>query len=145
MDDHANDGYHLDFVAWTQRQAASLRAGDIAALDWQHLAEEIESLGASERRELRRRLARLLQHLLRWQFDLELRSRSWTATIRAQRDEIAAVLEDSPSLRPTVAAMLPRAFTNGRAWAAEETGLLNLPTASPWTVEQVLSPDFIPE
>jgi len=136
--------YEDDLVAWTQEQADLLRAGDLDAIDREHLAEEIESVGASQRRELRRRLSRLLQHLLKWHYQPELRSRSWSLTIRVQRDEIAGLLEESPSLRSAVDALLPQAWRLARAWAVEETGLLALPEACPWTPEQILSPDGLP-
>lgn len=137
--------YDRDFVAWTEQQASLLRSNDLSALDREHLAEVIESVGASERRELRRRLARLLQHLLKWRYQPELRSRSWSTTIRAHRDELAAILDDSPSLRPTLPDVLARAYPLARGWALEETGLLALPEACPWAVEQVYSPDFLPD
>ena len=139
------DLYERDFVAWTERQAALLRAGDVSALDLEHLAEEIESVGSSERRELRSRLVRLLQHLLKWRFQPELRCRSWATTIRVQRDDIAGILEDSPSLRPRVTHILPQAYRRGRDQALDETGLFALPEECPWTAEQVLSQDFLPD
>ena len=137
--------YDRDFVAWTEQQAALLRSNDLSALDREHLAEEIESVGASERRELRRRLARLLQHLLKWKYQPELRSRSWSATIRAQRHELVAILDDSPSLRPTLPDVLARAYGPARNWALDETGLLALLEACPWGIEQVLAADFLPD
>jgi hypothetical protein len=137
--------YERDLVAWTEEQAALLRSGKLREIDAAHLAEEIESLGSSERRELRNRFARLLQHLLTWQFQPALRSRSWATTIRVQRDEMAGVLEDSPSLRATLPGLLPRAYALGRGWALEETDLLDLPDTCPWTVEQTMAPDFLPE
>ena len=137
--------YERDLVAWTEEQAGLLRSGQLSALDATHLAEEIESLGASERREVRSRLARLLQHLLTWQFQAELRSRSWSATIRVQRDELAAVLDDSPSLRGLLPAMLPRAYDIGRGRALQETGLLHLPDDCPWTIGQVMEQAFLPD
>jgi hypothetical protein len=74
--------YQTDFALWAERQTELLRrraAGDLvndSDLDWQNLAEEIEAVGASTRRELRNRLARLLQHLLKWHYQPALRSRS---------------------------------------------------------------------
>ncbi len=61
-----SDLYERDFLAWTEQQAALLRAGELSAIDLEHLAEEVESMGASERREMCNRLACLLQHLLKW-------------------------------------------------------------------------------
>ena len=137
--------YQEDFVAWTEEQASLLRANDLSAIDREHLAEEIESVGAGERREMRNRLARLLQHLLKWKYQPELRSRSWSATIRVQRDELAAIFDDSPSLRAKLSDALPRAYEVGRRWAIAETGLLALPEVCPWTAEQVVSAGFLPD
>jgi hypothetical protein len=137
--------YEQDLVAWAEQQASLLRAGRFAAIDAANLAEQIESLGASERRELRNRLARVLQHLLKWQYQPGFRSSSWATAIRVQRDELAAVLDDSPSLRRTLPDILPRAYALGRGWAMQETGLLDLPEACPWTVEQVVATGFLPE
>ncbi len=139
------DLYERDFVAWTQQQATLLRSGDLSDVDREHLAEEIESVGASERREMRNRLARLLQHLLKWQYQSGYRSRSWATTIQVQRDELAAVLEDSPSLRNSLPAVLPRAYRLGRAWAVQETGLGDLPESCPWDLAQLMTDGFVPD
>jgi hypothetical protein len=100
-----SDLHDQDFVLWIEQQVTLLRrraAGDLAndaELDWRNLAEEIEAVGGNTRRELRNRLARLLQHLLKWHYQPELRSRSWCATIHTQRQEIEELLADNPSLR----------------------------------------------
>ena len=59
--------YEKDVVAWAMEQAALLRAGNLSALDIEHIAEEIEDVGKSEKRELASRMAVLLSHLLKWQ------------------------------------------------------------------------------
>ena len=139
-----SDLYDDDVVTWSERQAELLRrraAGELVndgEIDWRNIAEEIEAVGRSERRELRNRLARLLQHLLKWQFQPEHRSRSWRTTIVGQRREIEALLADNPSLRATLTNVLTDAYPAGRADALDETGLLDLPRASPFTVEQAL-------
>jgi hypothetical protein len=77
--------YDIDLSLWSEQQAALLRrraAGELineAELDWYNIAEEIESVGGNTRRELRNRLARLLQHLLKWHYQPEHRSRSTAA------------------------------------------------------------------
>jgi hypothetical protein len=58
--------YDIDFYQWTQTQAAALRAKDWAALDLDNLAEEINSLGRSDRRGIMQQLERLLIRLLEW-------------------------------------------------------------------------------
>jgi hypothetical protein len=139
-----SDLYDEDFILWTEQQATLLRrraAGELvndAELDWLNLAEEIEAVGGNTRRELRNRLARLLQHLLKWHFQPEQRSRSWRATIRTQREEIEDLLADNPSLRPKLGEFAAAAYRRARAQALDETGLLDLPEDSPFTVEQAL-------
>jgi len=74
--------YETDVVRWSERQATLLReraAGRLvneADLDWTNIAEEIESVGINQKREVRRRLARICQHLLKWAFQPELQSRA---------------------------------------------------------------------
>ena len=139
--------YDEDFYAWTVEQARLLRAGEVSALDTENLAEEIESMGKSDRRELRSRLTVLVSHLLKWQFQPEQRSSSWSGTIREQRRQIELVLADSPSLRPAVAEALAQAYAEAREDAAEETGLGQgaFPAECPFTAEQVLAHGFLPQ
>ncbi len=138
-------GYDEDFSAWADDQARLLRAGDHAALDLENLAEEIEGLSASRRKELRSRLAVLLQHLLKWKFQPEQQSRSWSTTIRVQRREIDDLLEENSSLRRTLQDILPKAYVRGREAALDETGLYRIVETCPWTIEQVLATDFLPD
>jgi Domain of unknown function DUF29 len=146
------DLYDEDFTLWTERQAALLRqraAGEIAndGLDRLNLAEEIESVGANEKREARSRLAVIFQHLLTWHYQPDLRSKSWENTLYVQRRDLLAVFEDSPSLRPFAASerILFAAFANGRRAAERETGLLNITDVCPWPFEQVISEEFLPD
>ena len=140
-----SDLYDTDLVRWAETQAAMLRSRSANALDWDNLAEEIESVVASEKREVRSRLALIMQHLLKWQYQPDLRSRSWRNTLHVQRRDLIAVLADSPSLRPFAASVLPTAFAHGRHDAEQETGLLHLPPDCPWTLDQVLDHDFWPD
>jgi hypothetical protein len=136
--------YDTDFLTWTEHQAELLRrraAGELvneAEIDWQNIAEEIESVGGNTRRELRNRMARLLQHLLKWHYQPERRSRSWRSTIRTQRQEIEDLLADNPSLRGKLPELFLVAYQRARTAALDETGLLDLPQAAPFTIEQAL-------
>ena len=76
------DTYDTDFYAWANTQAELLRTGQLEKADIAHIAEEIESMGKSELRELENRLALLFSHLLKWQLQPTLRSRSWELTIK---------------------------------------------------------------
>ena len=146
MQDHAI-GYAQDFYLWTQEQAALLREGAVAALDLVNLAEEIESLGKRDRRELGSRLHVLLMHLLKWCYQAPERSGSWRGTIRTQRRAMTAVLADSPSLRRQLPEMLAHSYPDARLDASEETGipLATFPPACPWTAAQLLDAEFWPE
>jgi hypothetical protein len=140
--------YEQDFYAWTQEQAALLREGALHELDLANLAEEIESLGKSDRRALGSHLRNLVMHLLKWQYQPSgrLTGHSWESSIQNARDEIAMILEDSHSLGPTVPEVLARRYPLARQNAATETRLplALFPAACPWTPEQVLDPNFWP-
>ena len=139
--------YKEDFYAWTVEQAKLLRSGDFPAIDADNIAEEIESVGRSDRRELKSRLVVLIMHLLKWRHQPAARSRSWSAPIDEQRLQSQGVLNESPSLRPTAAAMIQEAYSIARARAIAETGLSDeaFPEACPFTPEQVLAQTFLPE
>jgi hypothetical protein len=139
--------YEKDFYAWTVEQSRLLRSGELSAIDAANIAEEIESMGRSDRRELRSSLVVLAMHLLKWRHQPGARSKSWSATIDEQRLQIEEVLADSPSLRPMVAAMLSDAYAIARARAIAETGLTeeDFPETSPFTPDEALSRAFLPE
>jgi hypothetical protein len=144
------DEYSADFFLWTAAQAAMLRrlaAGEAvnAQVDWRNLIEEIESLGASQRREVGSRLRVLCQQLLKWCHQ-KRQSSSWQRTIMEQRRELLGLFEQSPSLRKFVASekVFRVCFQHGREDAERETKLRSLPHYSPWTFEQIIDPTFWP-
>ena len=115
--------YAQDFFEWTQTTAALIRAGKWQAIDPESVAEEIESLGKRDRRELGGRLQVLVMHLLKWRYQPSERSGSWRGTVEDQRMEIVDLLDDSPSLRRQVPAILAQRYPRARAKAGGETGL----------------------
>jgi hypothetical protein len=139
--------YEEDFYGWTVEQSRLLRSGELSAIDVGNIAEEIESIGRSDRRELKSRLGVLVMHLLKWRHQPGGRSRSWSATIDEQRLQIEGILGESPSLRPTVAGMLADAHAIARVRAIAETGLADevFPEACPFGADQVLSRAFFPD
>jgi hypothetical protein len=136
-----------DFAAWAAEQAALLRDAKFDRVDLENVAEEIESLGNSDRYEIDSRMEVLLQHLLKWQVQPAHRSNSWRASIREQRIRIGRVVERSPSLRHYPARHLAGSYVLGRDAAITETGLpeTRFPESCPFTIEQILDPDFLPE
>jgi hypothetical protein len=157
MSDSATRLYEEDFVRWTEQQSRALREAGRSAtnlpLDWENLAEEVESLGRSQRHELRSRIAVILEHLLKLKRSPAADPRSgWMDTIDRERDDIELLLRDSPSLRGEVARMIaeegPRAvrratrslLRHGEEASAGATRLIGVDL----TEDQVLG-DWFPE
>jgi hypothetical protein len=141
------DLYERDFYAWANEQAALLRSGQVSAADIEHIAEEIESMGRTEKRELISRLTVLLLHLLKWKFQPERRGNSWRLSIANQRRQLGRHLRDNPSLKSRLPEALDDAYGDALNDAAAETGLAldTFPAANPWTFEQISEADFWPE
>jgi hypothetical protein len=138
--------YDTDFYAWTQQQAEALRAKDWAALDVEHLAEEVDDLRKTERRAVRRQLRLILSHLLKWVYQPARRTDSWRSTVANGRVLVQEDLEDLPSLAPELETLAAWAYPRARRDAVQETGLplAIFPAACPWALAQVLDADFWP-
>jgi hypothetical protein len=139
--------YESDFYAWAVEQAALLRSGKLAQADIDHIAEEIDSMGRTEKRELVSRLTILLLHLLKWRFQPTLRGRSWRLSIEGQRLDVEAHLADNPSLKAGLEAAIAQAYRRALIDAERETGLdpAPFPAACPWSFEQMMDAAFWPE
>lgn len=138
--------HESDFYAWTQRQADLLKSGNLAEVDFEHLIEEIESMGASERRALISRLAVLMAHLLKWQYQPSFRGRSWQLTIKEQRRQLQRHLRDNPSLHARLGEFIADAYIDSVLLAARETGLDEsaFPAQCPYCEEELLDAEFYP-
>jgi hypothetical protein len=146
--------YDEDFYAWTQEQAALVRAGAVHALDLGHLAEEIEDMGHSQQDKLASHLLVLLTHLLKLALtarafpqDYARAERGWRLTCRAQRLQIAKVLRRNPRLRRTVPEELEDAYQVARLEVMQALELEEslVPESYPWEEEQILTADFWPD
>ncbi|MGA3401556.1 MAG: DUF29 domain-containing protein [Acetobacteraceae bacterium] len=117
--------YDIDVYAWSERQGALLRrlaAGERvndADLDWPNIAEEIESVGRSERSALSSHIGNALEHLIKLQASPAIEPRGgWQETIARARSEVERLLEDNPSLRPAVGATIARELPRARRLAS---------------------------
>lgn len=142
-----NTSYETDVVAWANEQARLIRAGQFDQLDLAHIAEEIEDVGKSEQRELSSRMAVLLMHLLKWQFQSDRRSTSWTRTIREQRKRVLLALKDTPSLSNDLHDLdwLSATWADAVVQAIKETSMGTFPETCPWSMADVLSEDWLPK
>jgi Domain of unknown function DUF29 len=143
-----------DYYSWLLGQAAALRSRRHDLLDWDKLAEELESMAVSEERELLSQLKRLFVHLLKLQYQSRKRSRSWENSIDDARERVGDLLAASPSIRnKTVESpeFLDKAYVRARRQAGREMHLDEqqwdevLPKSCPWTSDQFLSDRFWPK
>ncbi|MFI3120632.1 MAG: DUF29 domain-containing protein [Methylococcaceae bacterium] len=141
--------YEADIVAWANEQAWLVRNKKFELLDIEHIAEEIEDVGKSEQRELASRMAVLLCHLLKWQYQPARQGASWQATIRTQRERIRHRLNKTPSLKSCLkdAEWWADAWGDARDAAEKETGISyeKFPEQCPWTVENILADNWFPQ
>jgi hypothetical protein len=135
--------YEDDIVAWANEQARLLGEGHFDRLHIAHIAEEIEDVGKSEQRELARRMAVLLAHLLKWRYQPERRDPSCEITIRNQRNGVRRRLAKTPSLKADLADA--EWWDDATIQAVQETGLTGFPEHCPWSPLQVLDPGFRPD
>jgi hypothetical protein len=141
--------YDQDVILWSEEQARLLRARRFSELDLEHLADEIEDVGRSEKRELANRMAVLLAHLIKWKSQPDDRTTSWRATINDQRRRIALAIKETPSLKVVMrgADWREGVWLDARSQARKEMGLADddLPESCPWPTEQAVDPEFWPE
>lgn len=139
--------YDEDVIAWAEEQARLLRSRQWSQLDIDNIVEEIEDVGKSEKRELQSRMCALMAHLLKWAYQPGRRGHSWDKTIREQRAAIGRDLAKYPSHTALLhdPDWLGVAFGRARATTYVETGQPALPDQLPWTLAQLMSPDFWPD
>ncbi|MEA3640753.1 MAG: DUF29 domain-containing protein [Lamprobacter sp.] len=138
--------YDGDFYAWTVQTARQLRSGQLDQVNLLQVAEEIEDMGKSDRRALESHLKILMLYLLKWHHQPSHRGVSWRLSIANARDEIAAILRDSPSLRPRLDDLAASRYPGARKQAILETGLASssFPETCPFSVEQLLEEEDLP-
>jgi hypothetical protein len=139
--------YDRDFYAWLMTNAELLRQGRLSEIDAEHIAEELEDMGKSERRALESWLRVLILHLLKWQHQPTLRGPSWQQSMDNARDENERRHVDSSSLRPRLGELVAARYPNARKNAMRETGLplATFPETCPFTLDQLLDEGWWPE
>jgi hypothetical protein len=139
--------YDQDFYLWLEKTVNLLRTENFLELDRDHLIEELETMGRSEKRVIESNLRVLLMHLLKYQYQPERRSNSWLSTIIEHRIRINKDLKASPSLKGYFEQIFDETYQDARILASVETGLpLGVFSLTcPLTSEQVLDRDFLPE
>ena len=139
--------YNEDFYLWIETTAKQLKNGNFAEIDLENLIEEIESMGRSEKRALKSNLLILLMHLLKYKYQPDKRSNSWLSTIFEHRRRLKEELTESPSLKKYFSEVFSECYQDARKLASLETGLSvdTFPVDCPFTTDEILNQDYLPE
>lgn len=139
--------YERDFYLWIEITAKLLRHRELEQLDYDNLIEEIEAMGRKEKHAIESNLVVVLMHLLKYKYQSQKRSNSWRYTIIEHRNRIKRILRDSPSLQRYPSEVFDDCYQDARREAEAETGLSldSFPLESPFTVEETLNPDYLPD
>ena len=143
----SQDLYEKDYYLWLQKTVHFLQNNDFSKIDIPNLIEEIEDMGRSQKKAVKSNLKILLCHLLKYQYQPEKRSKSWLSTIFEHRDRLEEDFADSPSLQPFFREVFDQCYQKAKKQASIETGLPieNFPSHCPFTLEEVLDIDYLPE
>lgn len=109
--------YETDLYSWTREQAAALRRRDLAAIDWDNVTEEIESLGRSEVRAWTSTATQAIRHMLKiqyWPSATEAAVSGWMKEVWTFRRAMADTITENPGLQARYAELLEKAWRAGR-------------------------------
>lgn len=154
MADHDHDfdtrqrnypAYEEDFAAWIAAQIDSLRQHRFEELDVENLLDEVEGLANSNFKAFTSAIRIVLVHMMKWDVQVDRRSRSWSGSIDEHRRRVTRALEDSPSYKSRIDVALSRAYADARHDAAVETRLpkSTWPEQNPFTFEQVMRREHV--
>ena len=147
--------YETDFYGWTQEQSGKLRKllteRSNLDIDLENIAEEIDSMGRSDRRQLVSRLGEIDNHLMKLAFSLAWEPRQqWKNSVQGQRRGIGKLLKDSPSLKPQLDDALVEAHEDALRYF-DEAKLIQLnmpetlPVTCPFELDQMLDLEWWPD
>jgi hypothetical protein len=137
----AQSRYDTDFYTWAMEQAGLLKAGRVSELDTANLAEELTDLGNEQYDKLQSAFAVLLAHLLKWDHQPDMRSRSWESTIREQRRRVQRLLAKNPGLQPRRDEAVSEGYLDGRDRASAEADLDvdHFPPQCPYSWDEMMT------
>ena len=142
-----SDLYEEDYHLWLMNTIHQLQHGKLADVDMINLIEELEAMGRSQKSAIESNLRILLMHLLKYKYQSDKRTNSWLFTIREHRKRLRNDFKNSPSLKRYFLEVFPECYQDARELAADETGLSinTFPIESPFSQEDTLNPDYLPE
>lgn len=116
-------GYDADVHAWAIAQATALRERRLDAIDWEHVAEEIEDVARREQDKAESFLRVALMHLLKWRYQPERRGNSWRNSIKVHLHNFDRQIAKHPSLKAQLEDIRADAYDRARGEASIETDL----------------------
>jgi Domain of unknown function DUF29 len=139
--------YEKDYYLWLKQIIQLLRDGRWSELDKENLIEELEDMAKSQKRAVKSNLTVVLWHLLKYKYQPQKRTNSWKLTIFEHRERLSEDFVDSPSLKPFFLEVFNECYSKARQKTAIETGLLIeiFPVESPFTPEETLNPEYLPD
>ncbi|MGD1904153.1 MAG: DUF29 domain-containing protein [Geitlerinemataceae cyanobacterium] len=139
--------YDRDYALWLQTTVSQLHTGDLTQLDRANLIEELEDMGRRERQSLASNLVVVLLHLLKWEFQPDMRTGSWSGSIAEHRRRINKSLKASPSLKNHFADILDECYDDARFQASAETGLPieSFQPECPYSIDAIRDRQFLPD
>lgn len=139
--------YDTDFHLWCLEQSRLVRERRFDELDLENVAEELETMGRSDKRQIESRLEVLVTHLLKWKYQPGARKPGWMSTISEQRRRIARLVDESPSLKGYPLSVVLDLYVASRLEASKETGIdfMLFPEECPFTPEQILDLEYMPK
>lgn len=139
--------YDSDYFQWIEATITKLKAAKFSEVDWENLIEELEGMSRSEKRAVYSNLKILLLHLLKYRYQPDKRSKSWTSSICEHQQRIFRSFRESPSLKRYFETVIPESYNDARKLASKETGLIMdvFPEECPFTLEEILDQEFLGE
>ena len=136
-----------DLYGWAVHTAQLLKDKKMNEVDFDGIIKELEEMGISNKHAFKNRLAQLIFHLLKWQFQSHLRCRSWEGSIEEQRIRLNDLLEENPSLKSMIGEVIEKSYKLSLSLVRKETPLdLKLfPTECPYTFDQIMDDQFYPQ
>ena len=139
--------YEQDFDLWIEETINLLKNRQLEQIDYEHLIEEIEDMGGNRKDALESNLEQILIYLLKWKYQLSKRTNSWQYSIAEHSTRLNKAFMKSPSLKRYFDEVLVPCYKTARMLASKQTGLpvTTFPIDLPFTKENILDPDYLPE
>lgn len=102
MDSSLKQLHNSDFNLWVEEVKVKIQNRDFDDMDWEILLDEIDDMGASQKRALDSYMQRLIEHILKlkyWNSEVPRCRNGWMAEVSNFRSRINRILKKNPSLK----------------------------------------------